>query len=169
MAIQIWVICTVTQCHGDFWARTAAEGHGWVCPLATAIVCVDIPSFCYHERPCQCQKSGLPPGDMVSFRHELLPKALLGSLSLQQPGSELMPMASVNKGHANAWGLGIQLIPCWCLRTMLPLGPYSSKWTDALGAMVMSGLSCNWTWVSPWSCSSWRLWLYLLPMLSCEA
>ena len=60
-------------------------------------------------------------------RPELLLRAM--SVALQQPGSVLMFVAHVaTKGHTEALGLGHNLWPSWCLRTVPSLQPCWFKW-----------------------------------------
>ena len=41
-AMQIWVSCAATQCHGVVQIRAAAENHAWFCGPTVARVSVDI-------------------------------------------------------------------------------------------------------------------------------
>lgn len=61
----------------------------------------------------------------MTSRPELLPRTMSGSVVLEQLGFELMSVALViTEGHVDTWGLVRHLRQCWCLKAMLPPGPY---------------------------------------------
>lgn len=62
------------------------------------------------------------PGAMVSSGPELLPRAMSGLVTLQQPGS-IYVVSDTIKTHANTRGLGHYLEPCWCPRDIVLRGP----------------------------------------------
>lgn len=56
----------------------------------------------------------------MTFELALLMRTISESVALLQLGSELMSMAhGAIKGHADDWGLGNKMWPCWCPRAML--------------------------------------------------
>lgn len=69
----------------------------------------------------------LSHGTMVSFRSELLLRAISGCTVLHQPQSELMSVVPVATGGcADAQGLVSHLRPFWYPRAVLSLGPFLS-------------------------------------------
>lgn len=86
---------------------------------------------CWHLRvmlpwgPCQSGWSVLSPGTMVTSEPRLLPRTVFGPMLLIQLGSVLMPMSHVaTRDHTDAHGLGCNLWPGGCLRTMILPGSF---------------------------------------------
>lgn len=66
-------------------------------------------------------------------------QGLIWSLALLQSTPVLVSVAPVTtKDHANTYGMGHHLRPCWCLRLKLQLGPNRYEWPGLpQGAMVI--------------------------------
>lgn len=83
--------------------------------------------FCGIESDSKWADVGglLLPGTRVASGPGLLPRAVSESVILHQPESVLTVMVHlVTKATGMPRGLSCYLWPFWCLRVMLPLGPY---------------------------------------------
>lgn len=111
---------------------------------AQGLRCIFRPCWCLRSMPPpgtrQCNWLALSPETMMFFVPVLLLRPMSGTMTLPQPGSMLMSIPpDTIEGHENAKALGYHLGPYRCQRTMLPPGPYSSRWTGLHQDKVILG------------------------------
>lgn len=114
-----------------------------------------------------CQPGWLaqPPGAMLTTWLRLLPRIMSVSMVLRRPGSVLMSLTHDATGSsADAWGLGCNLLLCWCLRAVPLLGPGGSGLGCELGPWFCPDHGCRWgpclgLWSNRSQCLCSYLWL----------
>ena len=105
------------------------------------------PCWCLLWGPCQSEWLALSPVIMMTSKSSLLLRTMSGSVFPPEPRSVLKSVAhDTTGGHMDAWGLGHNLWPRWCLRTVPPLGLCKS-------VLPHGTIMSSWPRLLPWAMS----------------